>query len=810
MGNELFTLFISLSISGTLVGLLLFILKAFTKNKFLKSWHYYIWLVVIFRLLLPVHLETNVVGRLFQSGPFVSGGSPPSQAEQEADTDIQSGRNNPFKRQPSKPLDTPENSISNEFNSSIHSSIEKTGGILSYAWLIWIFGVILTLVIKIVDYKNFMSYLNSNNKRVTDERLLSVMDDVMMDLKIMKNIPLYENPLIISPMLAGVFHPFIVLPQKGLKQEQMYYVLCHELTHYKRRDLWYKWLFQLTWSIHWFNPLLYFINREINTYCELSCDEKVIRSMKEDERNAYGNMLLDAAQLTISYKNNVLSTTLVENKHNLKERLKNIMNHKKNSNIILAASFLCIAVVILAAAIAGSKAAENPQSGDNIPNNHTQYTSSDSNRYEDQYYPDFSSFMSNTVGRFVSSLASNITSHVANSITNSITNSISNSYFDEDSWSFSQSFDHTNKNGKAYKLYDDDSLIAGEDISDKMSSYRWSGGNYSLDINTMYFNGSYSILVANAKKDSSISLNYSFNCENGRFKIVLVNPDNKVTTLSSENKKASSTVTVPLKKGLNYIKIVGQTAKVTSLSIKMKDINTLDFEYIVNSREEAASITIKEKIKSGKINYKELMEAAPYMDEEDISYCIGELIRRKDYLSADQLAGLMVLSDEDVTMEYIKKALKGGAFLDEKQIVAIIPHVDEEDAAFLMDYAVRNSLPLSQSDFSTLYAYIDPEDLYDYFMKWDEKQLTFPFIVQLAPHMDEYDLEDLLNRYLSQGGTMNYNQINSVISYLDSSCVSSIVNKLVDSGNITQNQGKELIETWGDEWDDGWGYDFWD
>lgn len=799
MGNELFTLVISLSISGTLVGLLLFILKIFTKNKFMKSWHYYIWLVVVFRFLLPIHLETNLVGRFFQSGTDAAATVPfPSETDNGTDANKGSENDGPVLEIPSKPELNPHNSFSNELDSGRNNTIRKTGSIFSYAWLLWIFGIILMLVIKIVDYKNFMSYLSSNNKRVTDEKLLSVMDDVMMDLKIKINIPLYENPLIISPMLAGVFHPFIVLPQKGLKQEQMYYVLCHELTHYKRRDLWYKWLFQLTWAVHWFNPLLYFINREINTYCELSCDERVIHSMKEDERNAYGNMLLDAASLTIAYKNNVLSTTLVENKHNLKERLKNIMNHKKNSNIILAASFLCIAAVILAAAIAGAKTAENPQSAENTPDGYTQYTSSDSSRYEDQYYSGFGSFIGNSVGRFVSGLASTITSSVADSITDSI----NNSYFAEDNWNFSQSFDQTNKNGKAYKMYDNDSLIAGEDISDKMSSYSWMGGEHSLDINTMYFNGSYSILAANAKKDTSITLDYSFNCEKGRFKLVLVDPDQKVTTLSSENGKASSSIAVPLKKGINYIKMVGQTAKVTSINIKMKNINTHDFEYIVDSREEAAAITVKEKIKNGNINYKELMEAAPFMEEEDLSYCIGEFLRRKISLSAEQLAGLMVLSDEDMTMEYIKKALKDGAALDVKQIIAIIPHVDEEDAAFLMDYAVRNSLPLSQSDLSTICAYIDSDDLYDYFMKWDTGQLTFQIISQLAPYLDEYDLEDLINRYLSQGGTINYNQINSVICYLDSSCVSSIVNKLVKSGSITQSQGKELIEIWGDDyWD---------
>lgn len=68
---NIFELVLSLSISGTLVGLLLFAIKAFTKNKFMKSWHYYIWLIVIFRLLLPIRLEANLVGSFFHSQPAV-------------------------------------------------------------------------------------------------------------------------------------------------------------------------------------------------------------------------------------------------------------------------------------------------------------------------------------------------------------------------------------------------------------------------------------------------------------------------------------------------------------------------------------------------------------------------------------------------------------------------------------------------------------------------------------------------------------------------------------------------------------------
>lgn len=778
---NIFELVLSLSISGTLVGLLLFAIKAFTKNKFMKSWHYYIWLIVIFRLLLPIRLETNLVGSFFHSQPAVvhmDVSEPDMQDEAGSSSISDSGE----AAKSFVPSDTESESLSPN-----PSAFPNRQPILSYIWIIWVFGIILSLTIKIVDYKNFLSYLCSSNKKVTDQKQLSVLDDVTMDLHIKSNIPLYENSLVISPMLAGLFHPFIVLPQKGIKEEQLYYILAHELTHYKRKDLWYKWLFQLTWSIHWFNPLLYFINREINTLCELSCDEKVMGFLKNEERSAYGNMLLDAAQLTITYKNNVLSTTLIENKHNLKERLKGIMNYKKHSNLVLAISFLSIAVIILTAAIFGAKSSDaSAKSSETEANNKA------SRRYEDRYYSSLGSFLGDTIGRYVTDLAENISTGIADSVWD---------------WDWDWGWDNwnnynppvANKNGKAYKAYDDDALLAQKDISDYLHCYTWSGGNHKLTINGMYFTGTYSILIANAKKDTAITMDSSYTCEKGKFKIVLVDPDKKVTTLSQS--KPSTQIT--LKKGVNYIKMAGQDSKVTNLNIAFKNITASDFEYIADSEEEAIAVNIKEKLKNGTWTYSEIKKAAPYMEEEDLSYCIGEIIKQGISISASQLSYLVSMSDEELTMKYIREALKKDRALTLKQITAILPFLYEEDVAYLFDYAVKNFSSIPQNSISIFCAYVDTDIITSYILRWNKEQLTFEIIEQLIPYLDEDELEDILNRYLKVGNKLTFDQMNQIISYLNEDSISSIVSQLVREKMITESQGKELLEVWGDyDWDD--------
>lgn len=111
----------------------------------------------------------------------------------------------------------------------------------------------------------------------------------------------------------------------------MKYTLLHELTHFKRKDMFYKWLVQITICLHWFNPLVYVMGHEISRECELSCDEEMIRTLNEKERRKYGDTLLHAMALGGKYKDTVSSVTLNESKELLKERLGAIINFKENS-----------------------------------------------------------------------------------------------------------------------------------------------------------------------------------------------------------------------------------------------------------------------------------------------------------------------------------------------------------------------------------------------------------------------------------------------------------------------------------------------
>ena len=99
-----------------------------------------------------------------------------------------------------------------------------------------------------------------------------------------------------------LFDPCVVLPGADMPEKNFLYIVLHELTHYKRRDMFYKWLVQVTVCLHWFNPLVHLMSREITKACEFSCDEAVLVKMGCNNAQDYGKTLLDAMAAVGRYK----------------------------------------------------------------------------------------------------------------------------------------------------------------------------------------------------------------------------------------------------------------------------------------------------------------------------------------------------------------------------------------------------------------------------------------------------------------------------------------------------------------------------
>ena len=151
-------------------------------------------------------------------------------------------------------------------------------------------------------------------------------------------------------MLVGFLHPMILLPRLRYvdqgREEELRCILRHELTHYRRQDILYKWAVAAVTSLHWFNPLMILIRREIARACELACDEGAVKGMDPDQRKAYSHTLL-ALATERPRPAPALTTAWTPEMKRLRERLLSVLGHRKTTRAMVTLA-LVLAVTLTA------------------------------------------------------------------------------------------------------------------------------------------------------------------------------------------------------------------------------------------------------------------------------------------------------------------------------------------------------------------------------------------------------------------------------------------------------------------------------
>ena len=128
--------------------------------------------------------------------------------------------------------------------------------------------------------------------RTPGEATLALCREIEAELGMKKPTPVWVCPLAASPMAAGLLRPRLLLPAEDYGDRELGFILRHELTHIRRRDLWYKLLLLAAACLHWFNPLVWLLRRQGETDLELTCDDAVAAGLSGGDRRAYGEALL--------------------------------------------------------------------------------------------------------------------------------------------------------------------------------------------------------------------------------------------------------------------------------------------------------------------------------------------------------------------------------------------------------------------------------------------------------------------------------------------------------------------------------------
>ena len=390
--NEFMKILLSLSVSGTLLLLLILGLKPLYKNKFSRRWQYYIWIIVALRFLLPFTPNTTIVGSLFAK----------------FDTATITNESPTIPNSPVFVNEDNRKTESMQTNRDIAPvAMREPFNIYVCLFFIWSVLALVLFVRKITVYQGFIQYIKAGNTEVSDIKILNLLSDCQEKLNIKTRVELSHNPLITSPMMIGFFRPSIVLPIGELEDKELSYIFVHELIHYKQRDMFYKWLVQIVVCVHWFNPFVYLLEKEVNKSCELSCDEKVLSVLDNKAKREYGDTLISFLKSNNLYKSSLASVTLTEGAEQLKERLGAIMKFKKMSKGIIVITTIFTVAVCVCFFVTGAYAAPSANNKEKslmlntTPNadNNSSYTYVQRGYYSDSYIIEMGWNLSDTLSK---------------------------------------------------------------------------------------------------------------------------------------------------------------------------------------------------------------------------------------------------------------------------------------------------------------------------------------------------------------------------------------------------------------------------
>lgn len=158
----------------------------------------------------------------------------------------------------------------------------------------WLVGALAVLLWDIRAHVRFLSYLRRWSTPVTDGTAVQAFNQLGDQLGLDKRPHLLVCEGLKVPMLAGLLQTSLLLPRGTTTGEALGLSLLHELTHYRRRDIWLKTLAMWVNALHWFNPFVWYMVRLVERDTELACDEDALRRLPPELYATYGQTILDA------------------------------------------------------------------------------------------------------------------------------------------------------------------------------------------------------------------------------------------------------------------------------------------------------------------------------------------------------------------------------------------------------------------------------------------------------------------------------------------------------------------------------------
>ncbi|MBL7214885.1 MAG: hypothetical protein ISS71_04330, partial [Phycisphaerae bacterium] len=360
---DVFQWLVRSSFHASILLAMILLVRAVVKGKFRFRMVYWLWMVLLLRLIWPLNLQTtfsvfNLIPKKITPEQYLS-----AQTAEEGP----SNQDTIGLRQ-SEPVISDTDASSDGILVATNDAVNNTTAApavtfndpMSFWCTVWLIGA--EGLAAWVLFNNFRLWSIIKRERlITRQEILELLEDCKSQLGLQTVIGIVETDKVKTPCLFGYLRPRLLLPGgilDEMEQRELRYVFLHELGHLKRHDILIGWLMAVVQVLHWFNPAVWFAMAQISRDRELACDELALSSLKDGESKEYGATILTFLERFARQQRLPAMAGIAENQSLLKRRITMIAQFKNKK--ISWIPVIAIILLLLATTFTSAQADSDP------------------------------------------------------------------------------------------------------------------------------------------------------------------------------------------------------------------------------------------------------------------------------------------------------------------------------------------------------------------------------------------------------------------------------------------------------------------
>ena len=158
---------------------------------------------------------------------------------------------------------------------------------------VWILGAVFLGFCKIKDYKRSLRLFRVLPEIPRNSLAAIWEEDFLKQYPEIQELKFVKFNHTVSPFLAGLRKPLVVMPNKEFTDQELRCIVGHEVWHYRSHDIFWKIFTEVLCTVFWWNPVFLFMKKRLFHMIEIKNDRKLTEEMTSKEKSDYLDCLLE-------------------------------------------------------------------------------------------------------------------------------------------------------------------------------------------------------------------------------------------------------------------------------------------------------------------------------------------------------------------------------------------------------------------------------------------------------------------------------------------------------------------------------------